>query len=350
MTHAMSSRALLSVMLVGCMCLEPALAHAQEPAPAEQPKTDNRARAQQLFDSALADAEAGNFAAACPKFLASQEADPKTSTLLNLANCYEKNGQTASAWGAFREAETLARKAGRSDWETAARTRAEALEPKLARVSIVVSEANRVSGLAISRDGLRLAPGEWGVAIPVDPGEHTITASAEGHKSWESRVTVAPPQEPSTTSKANATTVVDVPKLEELPRPSEPPLLPPQPAPPPPDKGWSTWKTVGAIGAGVGVAGIAVGGLLGLVAKGDYNNARAQCLDGTRGCPASAIDDSNSAYDLAAGATVIFVSGAVLLAAGATLFLIDPGSSSSASAKPARPFVGVGPGAIHGAF
>lgn len=349
----MSLRVLLSVMVVGCTCLAPAIARAQEPAPSEQPKTDNRARAQQLFDSALADAEAGNFAAACPKFLASQEADPKTSTLLNLANCYEKNGQTASAWGAFREAETLARKAGRSDWETAARTRAEALEPKLVRVSVVVSEANRVSGLAISRDGLRLAPGEWGVAIPVDPGEHTITASAEGHKAWESRVMVAPLQEPNAATKSNATTVVDVPKLEELPRQSEPALLPPtQPAPPPSDKGWSTWKTVGAIGAGAGVVGIAVGGLLGLVAKGDYNNARAQCLDGTRGCPASAIDDSNSAYDLAAGATVIFVSGAVLLAAGATLFLIDPGSSSSASAraKPARPFVGIGPGAIHGAF
>src|SRR5688572_25328859 len=90
----------------------------------ETPKADNRARAQQLFDAALAAAEAGDFAVACPKFLASQEADPKTSTLLNLANCYEKNGQTASAWGAFREAEVLARKIGRADWETNARDRA----------------------------------------------------------------------------------------------------------------------------------------------------------------------------------------------------------------------------------
>src|SRR5439155_11121969 len=113
--------------VVAFVLVLPRTAQAQD----EPAKIDKRARAQQLFDSALADAEKGDFAAACPKFLASQEADPKTSTLLNLANCYEKNGQTASAWGAFREAEGLARKAGRTDWETAARTRAEALEPKL---------------------------------------------------------------------------------------------------------------------------------------------------------------------------------------------------------------------------
>src|SRR5262245_18416442 len=102
----------------------------------EQSKIDSRARAQQLFDSALADATSGDFASACPKFQASQDADPKTSTLLNLANCYGKNGQTASAWGAFREAESLARKASCTDWVTAARMRADALEPKLLRLTI----------------------------------------------------------------------------------------------------------------------------------------------------------------------------------------------------------------------
>src|SRR6476469_942554 len=130
----MRSRMIASVLVAALGVATAHKAHADEPEPRgrpSEPRSDPRARAQQLFDSALVDAESGNFAAACPKFLASQEADPKTSTLLNLANCYEKNGQTASAWGAFREAETLARKAARADWETAARTRAEALEPKL---------------------------------------------------------------------------------------------------------------------------------------------------------------------------------------------------------------------------
>src|SRR4051812_45312237 len=156
----------------------------------ETTKMDNRARAQQLFDSALADAEAGNLAAACPKFQASQNADPKTSTLLNLASCYEKNGQTASAWGAFREAEGLARKAGRLDWETTAREHAVVLEPKLVRLTVQVPEASRVAGLSVTRDGARLEGGEWGVAIPVDPGEHVVAATATGRAPWETRTDV----------------------------------------------------------------------------------------------------------------------------------------------------------------
>ena len=294
-------------------------ARADEPVAA---KGDQRARAQQLFESALTDAEAGNFASACPKFLASQEADPKTSTLLNLASCYEKNGQTASAWGAFREAEVLARKAARTDWETSARTRADALEPQLLRLSILVADPSR--DLVIMRDGARLAPGEWGVAIPVDPGDHVVSASSPGHVPWETRIDVR-----------EAATKIEVPKLALVPAP------PPEPAPITPlhRTGWSTLKTAGAGAAGVGALGMVAGGIVGLVAKGNYNDARAQCSDGVRGCPATAVADSDSAYGLAAGATVVFVVSAVVAAGGVALFLLAPderAASPSATRLPPR--------------
>jgi hypothetical protein len=320
-----------------------ATALADEPPAA---RVDNRARAQQLFDSALVDAEAGNLAAACPKFQASQDADPKTSTLLNLASCYEKNGQTASAWGAFREAEGLARKAGRRDWETTAHAHAEALEPKLVRLTVQVPEPSRVPGLTITRDGARLAAGEWGVAIPVDPGEHAIVASAEGRRSWDTRA-----------SAREASVTVAVPVLEALP----PAVVAPEPragaegegAPTGSRTWWTPLRTTGVVVAGVGVLGLAAGGVLGLVAKGSYSAARAKCTDAPRGCPPQAVSDSNTAYGLATGASVVFVVGAIAAVAGGALVVFAPPSSSSTAATTPRqsaPRVSaaleVGPGSV----
>ena len=306
-----------------------------------EPKADNRARAQQLFDSALDDAEAGNFDAACPKFLASQEADPKTSTLLNLANCYEKNGQTASAWGAFREAEVLAHKAGRSDWEQIARTRAEAIEPKLVRLSITLPAESRVDGLVITRDGARITPGEWDVAIPLDPGEHVVTASADGRGPWEKRVTVA-----------DENVTVEVPRLEAVPAPPPPEPQTPLAATTSPSRGWSAMRATGVVMAGAGAGGLLAGSILGLVAKSDYDDARAQCRDGARGCPAGAVHEADGAYSLATGATVAFVVGAVLLAGGATLFVLAPDGKRAASNAPSsQPGpVGMGPRGVRFAW
>ena len=301
---------------------------------------DNRARAQQLFDSALADAEAGNLPSACPKFLASHAADPKASTLLNLASCYEKNGQTASAWGAFREAEVLARKVGRADWETNARSHAEMLEPKLVRLTVQVPEPSRVPELVVTRDGARLTVGEWGVAIPVDPGEHVITASAAGRVRWESRTTVS-----------GASAAVAVPVLELLPVQEvapTPSLSGPDKAAREPTSWWTPMRTTGVVVAGVGVVGLVTGAVLGLVANGKYDDARARCADGSRGCPPGAVADSDSAYGMATGATVVFVVGAVAAAGGAALVLLSTPSSSSSPASGARASAAlvVGPGTL----
>ncbi len=329
MMHALRRRARAAALVV-VMVAGAEVARADEPA---TPRVDNRARAQQLFDSALVDAEAGKFAAACPKFQASQDADPKPSTLLNLASCYEKNGQTASAWGAFREAEGLARKAGRSDWETTARTRAEALEPKLLRLTVNVPEASRVPGLAVTRDGARVGVGEWSVGIPVDAGEHVIAASAAGRAPWETRTTV----------KESVT--VAVPVLEALPEPA--PVPPPiasrgEDRPLTPASWWTPLRTTGVVVAGVGVASLIGGTIVGVVAKGKYDDAKARCANGTRSCPSDAITDSESAYGTASGATVIFVVGAVAAAAGVALIVFAPPGAAGSSNASASLQVGAG--------
>src|SRR3954465_9465866 len=69
----------------------------------------NRAAAEALFNQGRDLMTAGKFVEACPKFEASQQLDPGLGTMLNLAECYEKTGRTASAWAEYREAIPLAR-------------------------------------------------------------------------------------------------------------------------------------------------------------------------------------------------------------------------------------------------
>src|SRR6187402_336528 len=54
---------------------------------------------------------AGKYAEACAAFDASQELKPDIGTLVNQANCREKTGQLASAWGLFADAERQTRAA-----------------------------------------------------------------------------------------------------------------------------------------------------------------------------------------------------------------------------------------------
>jgi serine/threonine-protein kinase len=312
---------------------------ATAPASAPTPSLDARARADELFDQALADIEKGDFKSACPKFLASYEADPKSSTMLNLGNCYEKNGQTASAWGAFREAERVARNAGKKDWAENAAARAKTLEPRLIRLSVIAPVAPP-KDLELRRDQVLLPKGEWSVAIPVDPGEHEISAAAPGHKPWSTKLTAT----------EGAQLRIEVPLLELLPNaPGDtppPPMAPP--APPPPF--WNTPRIAGVAAAGVGVVALGVGAGLGLSANGLYKDAKAQCATGTSGCPASAVTDADSAYSRAGLATGFVIAGGVLAAGGAAVFfLVGPMVDKRTGAR-VSPYVGAGSLGATGSF
>ena len=127
----------------------------------------------------------GKASEACPKFAESQRLDPSPSTLLNLASCYEKSDHPASAWATYREAASAASGLGRQDLVATAQRHADSLFPTLARMSISV--AAPADGMVIALDGVSVGRAEWGVAVPVDPGEHTIEASAPHYKPWSAR-------------------------------------------------------------------------------------------------------------------------------------------------------------------
>ena len=166
------------------------------------------AQAETLFRQGKDLINKGKIAEACAAFDASQKLEPTIATLLNQASCREKNGQLATAWGLFLDAERQSR--GATDDATrqlhqVANDHATKLEPRLSTLTITVAPENRVGGLEILRNSDTVDPGAWNKALPVDGGVFKITARAPGNAEWTSTVTVGPERD----SKS-----IEIPKLK----------------------------------------------------------------------------------------------------------------------------------------
>jgi hypothetical protein len=283
---------------------------------------DDRPAAQVLFDEARELIKKRDFAKACPKFEESLRLDRGIGTMLWLADCYENNGQPASAWAMFKEAAGVAGLSNDSRTKVA-HDRAAALEPKLPRLTIKVTE--NAPGTEIRRDGTVAGAAEWGTAVPVDPGKHKIEAHAPGRVDWSQSVDIAP---------TPTTTLVTVPALDrspEQPPPTEPtkptPLMETPPPPPEPDHG--TGKTQRWLGIGVGavgVVGLGLGTFFSLHAKSIYDgaNANGHCRTADNHCDPTGTSQRHDAITDANIATVAFVAGFVALAGGVVLYLTAP--------------------------
>ena len=144
--------------------------------------------AEVLFQNGVALMEAGEYGKACPLLEQSEAVDHGIGTMLYLAECYERSGRNASAWAEFRRAASLASAAGQLERARAASERAASLEPLLSSLTITVD--GPAPGLIVERDGAVLPPSAWDLPVPVDPGEHTVAARADGHVPWSEHVYV----------------------------------------------------------------------------------------------------------------------------------------------------------------
>jgi hypothetical protein len=283
----------------------------------------DEAAAEALFLEAKRLSAEGKFAEACPKFAESNKLDRGAGTLIHLGDCYEKNHQTASAWATYREAASAAQGLGRADWEKLANTRAAALEPKLAKLTIRVNEP--ADKIEVSRDGAHTSPASWGVAIPVDVGTHTVQATAPGRKPFKTTVAI---------SRDGDRDEVVVPKLQAQPAVSASAPGSPSGAATAGSAG-SSQRTMGFVVGGIGVVGLAVGAVTGLIAIGKNNDSKQACPnDGACGS-SDAVDAADGARQFGTISTIAFIAGGVGAALGTVLVLTAPSSSSErASAKP----------------
>jgi hypothetical protein len=246
----------------------------------------------------------GEYAAACPKLAESARLEPTVGALAKLAECEEHEHRLVSAYGRWHQALNLAHAMGDA--------RAADVEHELARLEAVVPKVRVLAGGPLPPDALLrvddvdLGAASLGVPLAVEPGRHTLQASAQHKVTWSTTIE---------TAADGATTSVTIPVLEDAPTVSL------APAPMPPARtGSSSWATVGLVAAGAGVATIAVGSALGVVAMRQRDEA---------GCPGNLCPDDADADTLrrakatANWSTALFVTGGVLLAGGASLWWIE---------------------------
>jgi hypothetical protein len=277
----------------------------------------DKAAAQSLFDEGRKLMSAGKFAEACPKLAESQKLDPGVGTQFNLADCYEKIGQTASAWAGFLEAASAAKSMGQIDREKVARERAAALAPRLSKLTITSSQAATLAGLEIKRDGAPVGRALWGTAIAVDPGSHAIEVTAPGKKPWQTVAKV---------EGDKASVVVTIPPLEDAPaQAQEAPKAEGQDASVDLSSAGKGRRTLGIIVAGVGVVGLGLGTAFALEARDNNESSFAHCdpID-KNSCQPEGVNLRNDARTAGNLATVSVGVGMAALVAGAVLYFTAP--------------------------
>jgi len=305
-----------------------------------EPTAADKTAAETLFVDARKLLAAGKYQEACKALAESQRLDPGVGTLLNLGRCYEKLGRTATAWTTYREAAAAARAANQGAREKNARLAAEALEPKLPKLTVVVTGAETNPRIEVRRDGAVVPSSMWGMAVAIDPGDHLFEASAPGSKPWRMQVM----------AEAGKPLTVTVPALEPDPKaavaarkagPATPaktettsaPARAPEPTPAP-ASGLGGQRIAALVVGGVGLVGTAVGGYFALRAKSTYDGAA--CNKMTNECSDQGLADQNLAFGRARTSTYATIGGLTALVAGVVLFATAPSTrSSDAATNPA---------------
>jgi hypothetical protein len=307
------------------VCAAPAVTLASE---------GNKAAAEALFNEGRTLMAAGKYADAIGKLKASQDLDPGLGTLLNLAECYERVGRSATAWAQYREIASLARQQGSKDREELAEQKSKSLEPKLSKLSINLKPGADAATLTIARDGTTVSSAELGVAIPVDPGKHEVTVTAPGKEKWSTTVDVGEGGQTESVeiplladSSSDGTVTAAVGADASSPKSDEP-------------SDGSTQRTLGIVAGGIGLVGVGLGTFMGLQASSSWSDAKKECTAFPNGCSSKGVSLKDDASSQATLSTVGFIVGGVGLAAGAVLFF------TAGSGKTETVAIGVGPGNV----
>lgn len=281
-------------------------------------------RAISLFEKGRKLAREGRCVDAIAPLLESVRYAEGVGPLLNLGNCYELLGKTASAHRWFLKAQEVAAARNDPKRRQEATQRAKAIERDLSTLIVHIPTAMGSENVEVRVDGEVLPNELWGTPWPVDPGTHQIDVLAPPHPTQTASVTVrakrdrvewtatAPPAASSRTA-APAAALAPVPEKprEPVPRAAES----------------STQRTFGLVTGGVGLGGLAAGAVLGVLSISAHSSVVGRCPSYPRCSSADrdVLEDMNTRAEATGTAsTISFIAGAALVLGGAALFFTAP--------------------------
>jgi hypothetical protein len=344
--------------------------------PAFAQTDEQRAGARSLATEGAQAFNEGRFKDAVDLFAKAESLMHAPPHLLFAARAHAKLGQYVKAREAYLKVikEQLPPNAPQAfrDAQTAAEEERKQVEPHIGRLTIKVEGAEAAKDLVVAVDGQPIPLVLLGVPQPMDPGAHTVTATATGFK--------GAPVTASLTDAGVGAVSVKMEVDESAPPPTAPPAaaagglaLTTAPSGAPPSdsgpRGNNPMRIGSYVGFGVGAVGVVLGTVFVMKSSSkrkDANDATEtlESIGSTSGGPCSVaggtcradIPQAEKVSDLDDRARtaktlgiVGYVVGGVGVAAGVTLFILSNEKTESNSAFVA-PYVGLGGVGVRGAF
>jgi hypothetical protein len=292
-------RAALPGMVFALLCAVSASAFAAAPDPI--------ADAKELFQQAKAAEKKGYFEQALGLFRKSQHLRASAAALLNIADCEEKLGLTASAYQHFQEVTT--QPSAGDDRLFRARKHIAALKPRLPWLRIDIAPGTP-AGTRVTRDGIEVNRSSLGVDQPIDPGQHEIVVTTPNRpdrryavisvEGKHDSVTVEPGEQPAPLVKAV----------------SSPEMKTPAVAP----RRTSGAKTAGFALVGIGIPSLSASAVTGALAIVIKNGVEKVCPV-PKQCSQAGMEEVRRGKYFATASTITFVAGLTALGFGTYLVL-----------------------------
>lgn len=304
------------------LLLSDGIALAQAEAQASSPESlETRTVARRMADEAANLYEAGDYGRAQDLFHRANAIYPAPVLELWEARALEKLGRLVEAEEHYASVQRYKVKPEDTDVvRTAVRdagVEIEQLRKRIPTLTISLVNADPTDpNLEIHLDGKRLNPAMVGFPVPVDVGAKTVTLVSRGKEVARNDVSLGEGDRSSVELDGSRSRELALANATETSRRSPDDLAQERPSP------WYLDRTFGWIGVGVGSAGLALGGITGLIAASKHNSLSSKCPNSV--CLPAYKNELDSFHTYRTVSTVGYVVGGMALAAGITVLVLAP--------------------------